>query len=51
MSDSEQEQVELQEDEKEELEREERNQIWQCFMQFDREQQGFMHTADLKQAL
>lgn len=35
----------------EEAEREEANQIWQCFMQFDHEQQGVMGTCDLKQAL
>jgi len=53
MSDSENEQRGEPEDrfQQEENEREERNQIWQCFMQFDHEQQGSMHTQDLKQAL
>ena len=35
----------------EEAEREERNQIWQCFMQYDPDQQGSLRTSDLKQAL
>lgn len=35
----------------EEADREERNQIWQTFMQFDHDQQGYMRTNDLKQAL
>ena len=39
------------EEEKEDAEREERNNIWQCFMQFDHDQQGTMATQDLKQAL
>ena len=43
--------IELTEEQKEEAEAEERAQIWQCFMQFDLEQQGTMATADLKQAL
>lgn len=45
------EQQEIDEFAREEAEREERNQIWQCFMQFDHEQQGIMGTCDLKQAL
>ena len=50
MADDEAAQVEQTIDE-EEAAREERNQIWQCFMQFDHEQQGTMYTQDLKQAL
>merc|ERR1712012_1154253 len=37
--------------EEEEAAREERNQIWQCFMQFDHDQEGVMSMQDLKQAL
>ena len=37
--------------EAEEAEREERQQIWQCFMQFDVDQQGVLKTSELKQAL
>ena len=37
--------------EAEEKEREERQQIWQCFMQFDVDQQGVLKTSELKQAL
>lgn len=52
MSDSENEVVEeMTQEEIEEKEREETNQIWQCFMQYDYEQQGVMQTSDLKQAL
>lgn len=42
---------EMTEEEREEAQREENNQIWQCFMQYDHEQQGVMQTNDLKQAL
>ena len=31
--------------------REESQQIWQCFMQFDVDQQGVISTSELKQAL
>ena len=53
MSDNEEQeqQQEVNEFEEEEAEAEENNQIWQCFMQFDHEQQGAMGTCDLKQAL
>ena len=37
--------------EEEEREREERNQIWACFMKYDVGQQGVMLTSDLKSAL
>ena len=37
--------------EKEEKAREEANTIWQCFMQFDAENQGHISTNDLKSAL
>jgi Ca2+-binding EF-hand superfamily protein len=49
-SDNEVEQV-LTTEEREQQEAEERNQIWQCFMQFDHEQEGVISTQDLKQAL
>lgn len=52
MSDGEQEfQEEMTQDQKEEAEREETSQIWQCFNQFDHEQQGLMQTSELKGAL
>ena len=52
MSDDEREGVEeMTEEEKEEAAREESNNIWQCFMQFDHDQQDTMSTQDLKQAL
>ena len=38
-------------EEREQAAAEERNQIWQCFMQFDHEQEGVISTQDLKQAL
>ena len=39
------------EEEKEAAEAEERAQIWQCFGQYDYDQQGFISTSDLKSAL
>ena len=39
------------EEEKEAAEEEERAQIWQCFGQYDYDQQGFISTSDLKSAL
>lgn len=38
-------------EEQEQAEAEERNQIWQCFMQYDHEQEGVISTQDLKSAL
>ena len=52
MSDSEnQEEVEMTEEEKEAARQAENEEIWQCFHQYDIEQQGTMNTEDLKQAL
>ena len=51
MSDNEQiEPVDTEEAEwqKEERDRQESNQIWQCFMQYDIEQQGVIRTNELK---
>ena len=38
-------------DQQEEMERAEKDQIWNAFMQFDVEQVGYMATSDLKNAL
>lgn len=51
MSDNEQNEPAAEEDaewQEEEREREESNQIWQCFMQYDIEQQGVIRTNELK---
>ena len=50
-SDNEVQEVAMTQEEIEQAEAEERNQIWQCFMQFDHEQEGYISTQDLKQAL
>ena len=53
MSDSENEAAkqELNEEDEEARKRDELAEIWNCFMQYDYEQQGFMATSDLKPAL
>ena len=38
-------------DQNEEMERAEKDQIWNAFMQYDVEQVGYMATSDLKNAL
>ena len=50
-SDNETQEIPMTVEEQEQAEAEERNQIWQCFMQFDHEQEGVISTQDLKQAL
>jgi Ca2+-binding EF-hand superfamily protein len=42
---------EMNEEDEEARNREETAEVWNCFMQFDYEQQGIISTSDLKQAL